>query len=356
MAIKYVPEGYGELVTSTAQQAGEAIAARRAAELAQELEFRREQADLQLQQRREELLMSQEFSKQMKQLDMNMELEKVARSKMWEIEKMETVSRLDFEKEEKERQQFQAELDQVKRDGPNGSGKLNEQEYRQVQAQIYAKYGKEGVAAQLSRPVTKDEAEAQLLLKSGIKEPVVGAKPAGPTTPISVGQQTVVDIGAGPQIFNMETGKTSDIESTKEYAVVINGQSRKVTGSNLFDIDPKTGKPWVELVQDIHEWQAPVNQVEIAKAFSTKRFIASLTPIGAVASLAFPNVSSTDQSLLKADKVLKDLENQKGQIKSSVFMDAFVTNLLNLKIENPNQSKLVTSLLKRAHKLTGVVE
>ena len=95
MAIR-VEHGRPETIIAAAQRAGEAQAALREAEKAERLQAQQMEFD---------------YRQALRQQDTVIDLQMQERSKMWEIEKMELRSRMDFEREEKKRQRVLDELD-----------------------------------------------------------------------------------------------------------------------------------------------------------------------------------------------------------------------------------------------------
>lgn len=92
-----------------------------------EVEARRKQEE---QARKEEIRMQQEFQRSTKMLDAQLDLEMYERSKRWEIDKMELRSRLDFEREEKERVRKLDDIDNALRqiDKEVESGRMSEEQ------------------------------------------------------------------------------------------------------------------------------------------------------------------------------------------------------------------------------------
>ena len=135
MAIRYGNVGQGALTAALAKSSGEAIAAQKAAELAQRLAESAEQRKAQ----REQFQLTLQAEREKKMIDYTMEMEKYKRAKGWEIEKMETTSRLDFEKEEKSRIQKEQMYETKKQAILDASGLTPEQK-KQLSAKLDMEY------------------------------------------------------------------------------------------------------------------------------------------------------------------------------------------------------------------------
>jgi len=135
MAIRYGNVGQGALTAALAKSSGEAIAAQKAAELAQRLAESAEQRKAQ----QEQFQLTLQAEREKKMIDYTMEMEKYKRAKGWEIEKMETTSRLDFEKEEKSRIQKEQMYETKKQAILDASGLTPEQK-KQLSTKLDMEY------------------------------------------------------------------------------------------------------------------------------------------------------------------------------------------------------------------------
>jgi len=243
MAIERGLPGYGNFITGLAQQAGQAVAAREQIQRQFERDTRMEEIATQIQARREDMRMAQEFERRAKALDLELELAKYARSKEWEIEKMEIRSRLDFENEEKSRLTRKAEFQQ-KISSLNKAvddGKISrDQADQQIQALELLELGAETAAAQALRPKTMDQ-----ILGEELRRKASMAQSAAPT-PASVARFQVDQFDTGPVIRDKGTNVVEAIQPNQEYVVLnpMNGQKQLVSGKLLEATNPETGNPW----------------------------------------------------------------------------------------------------------------
>jgi hypothetical protein len=157
MAIRYGNVGQGALTAALAKSSGEAIAAQKAAELAQRLaesaeqrkaqqeqfqmnlEARQQESQMELKSKKEQFQLNLQAEREMKMIDYTMDMEKYKRSKEWDIEKMEIASRLDFEKEEKSRIQKEQMYETKKQAILDASGLTPEQK-KQLSTKLDMEY------------------------------------------------------------------------------------------------------------------------------------------------------------------------------------------------------------------------
>lgn len=123
MAIKVQPKGMAGLYSRLGALAGQAEAARRAEENLRRMEMQ---------------LSQQEHAREMATFNAQLRLQTEQRARMWELEKMDMRSRVDFEREEKNRQRKlddrQAQTDALDRALKDGI--INEQDYNQAYLQV----------------------------------------------------------------------------------------------------------------------------------------------------------------------------------------------------------------------------
>lgn len=271
MPISYGPTGYGALSLGLAQKAGEAIAARKAAEIAAELQMRREAQAAQMAMQQ----MQQQFEMQKFQISQQLDLEQFARAKSWETEKMEIASRLDFEQSEQKRQTKQSEFDTAMTsiDKAIASGKMTkgDQSHRTALSIAYSKLGAEELARKFAQPPTMEE------LKAGLLKPPTGAPTGAPTPterpPVTAapGQEGprysgIIDIGQGPQLMTMAGDLGGPLMDNVQYQVQLPDDrisDKPRTGRELKEMNPATGRPYYMDVIPVGEFKTPTQIMQI---------------------------------------------------------------------------------------------
>ncbi len=261
MGLTYSPApGYGSFVAGLAASAGQAIAARKAAEIAQQLKARRE-----------ELLMQQQFQRDMKAMDYQMELEMQARSKQWDIEKMEIASRLDFEQDEKKRRAKQQEFE-TKKSAIMKSDMITPQQKSQLITSLELEsVGAETTAAAFLRPLTPEQEIAQQM-----RDKTAGTvyTPESPVT--QPGNYLLIKQEGQPlQYTDTTSGVVSNIDPYKQYKVTkLDGTSGIVLGANL----EENIREVAEFHGEAEITQLPKAQQELIKKFSGMESIVSYPP------------------------------------------------------------------------------
>jgi hypothetical protein len=226
MAIRYEPTGYGATVQSKAAQAGAAEAATKTANMAFQIA---------------EANKERQFKAQMENLNYEMQIEAQRRAQLFEIEKMETRSRIDFEEEEKKRIQRkqQLDLDMQSLDKAVKEGLLSDNPEDQVNVQkakqelLLRNIDLPEAARQLFHIPTREEvmgiAAARDLLK-----PKTGTTPTAPVTAVQ-GTTSIPAPIQKSQIFTTETGQLRGITEL--------GQNIPIEDTKLYRVqDPATGQ------------------------------------------------------------------------------------------------------------------
>jgi hypothetical protein len=256
MAIEYSTSGYGAYVTKLAEAAGSAIATRQAAEIAAELQTRRESLEAQKVAQK----MEQQFQVQKIQLGYQMELEKEARAQSWEIEKMELASRLDFEKSEKKRikEEQEFELKEQSLKDAMKSGTLDRfTGERELRALAYEKIGAYVLARSVLTPKTVEQVMAEKVEKERAGPGVPSAVAGIPTVKYS----GVMATGPNPGdigLLNNQTQQIEDIDPMKSYNVTWpNMATGTYTGQKLLELDDSTGKPLIMSADSVNDIVAP---------------------------------------------------------------------------------------------------
>lgn len=282
MAIRHGQVGMGQLTMDLANQAGQANTARRAADLAEQLR----QRELDRQQQAEQFNMQLAAQREMKQLDFQMEMEKYRRANVWEIEKMELRSRLDFENEERKRQQRIAEFDAQEKaiDEAVKTGQLtSEQAQKQKSALQYGRLGLEGVAAQVMHPEPKDDLMSQLFQNATDPSQVNGGtattQAAVPAAPKRQFQGLVVPDSGRLSTMNTNTGTLEEIDPTKYYTIVrVNPETGVeetgvASGRGLLE-DPSSV---VDIVNEYQRYPNSVGQMSSVQQKLMQSFLAKPT-------------------------------------------------------------------------------
>ncbi len=270
MAISRGNIGYGELVSGLAQKAGEAVAARRAAEIAAQLQARREEQ----QSRMQIAQMENQFQTAKMQLGYQMELEREARAQSWEIDKMELRSKLDFEEEEKKLRMKKQEFELKKKAIQESDMITDAQKNQLLTALELEEVGAETTAASFLRPKTIEQIAAERM-GIGAKK-----KEVAPTTVNTGPGQTqkpfvdVIETPQGVQYIDPVTNEFKGLEPDKMYSFVKpDGKSYVARGSQLLQINPETGNQVWQDVQIKGEkiesqfTQLPEGQQKVQRSF-----------------------------------------------------------------------------------------
>lgn len=234
MAIKYQPEGYGKFVQGLAAQAGAAEAATKTAEMA----FQMAEADK-----------DRQFRAQMQNLQYEVQLESARRSAMWDIEKMEIRSRIDFEDEEKKRVQRkqQLDLDLQSLDKAAKEYLIDPKELPKMKEATYLKYmDLPEAASQLFRPKTEAQIMEEMLNKAqgGTAVSPTGTPTAPSTKPVAAPKTQFQAITSGPQglVAIDQTGNQLPIQTDKYYrATDDKGNLYQISGD---EVEKKVQEGW----------------------------------------------------------------------------------------------------------------
>lgn len=337
MAIRYQPTGYGEAVQKVAQEAGAAMAAREAAKISAQLEAQRESQ-----------VRSMEFEKQMKDIDQQFELEKFARSKAWDIEKMETASRIDFEYDEKKRIQKKEQLDADLKalDTAHESGLVSDEDWqRERKARQLKDWGMEEAATQLYRPPTKEEMMLKMLGQRG-------GMPAASATTQPVKQPSFKILGQTEQGVMMET-PTGDVQTMvpeQKYRVRFGKEERVLSGQELMSIDPSSGQPVFNFVEMVGPYQSPtVQTAQNAMKQSLQR--GGFLPAGMKEAPSWLIESRQNPvEIAKVDKTLNTISKSVDTTKSFTLVQEYISDLEKLTPLNPEQETKKNDLLNKLKK------
>lgn len=244
MPIQYEPTGYGASIQQLAEKAGAAEGATKAAEMA----FQMAEADKQRQ-----------FQAQMENLHYEMQLEGARRSAMWDIEKMETRSRIDFQEEEQKRtmRKQQLDLDMQALDKAAKERQIDPVEDlpKLKKATLLRYLDLPEASKQLFETLTQQqvmgkEAQRQLdLLKTGGQggaggptgmaptgtTPTAPIVPTGSSVSVPIQRSQIYTTGTGQIRGITELGQDIGIEDTKHYRVVDSstGQAYDITGDEF---------------------------------------------------------------------------------------------------------------------------
>lgn len=337
MAIRYQPTGYGEAVQKVAQEAGAAVAAREAAKISAQLE-----AD------RESQVRSMEFEKQMKDIDQQFELEKFARSKAWDIEKMETASRIDFEYDEKKRIQKKAEFDARNKslDEALERDDLDSDDYKKQKELLKLKYFDMDEAAKaLYQPPTKEEMMLKMLGQKG-------GMPTASATTQPVKQPSFKILGQTEQGVMMET-PTGDVQTMvpeQKYRVRFGKEERVLSGQELMSVDPSSGQPVFNFVEMVGPYQSPtVQTVQNAMKQSLQR--GGFLPAGMKEAPSWLIESRQNPvEIAKVDKTLNTVSKSVDTTKSFTLVQEYISDLEKLTPLNPEQETKKNDLLNKLKK------
>lgn len=157
-----VEHGRPETLIAAAKRAGEAQAALRAQEKAEKLQAQQMEFD---------------YRTALRQQDVAIDLQMQERAKMWEIEKMELRSRMDFEREEKRRQrkldEKQARLDALEK--AQEAGTISKKDYEAAYLRVIT-----GVPFGLERQLTEQQKFKEAMAKR-MRGALTGAATGIPT-------------------------------------------------------------------------------------------------------------------------------------------------------------------------------
>lgn len=240
MAIRIEQKGVAGLVGKAAVLAGQAQRARELEQIA----IRRQEQIRAIEAQRETLQIQQQYQTNMKMLDAQLGLEQYERAKRWEIDKMEISSRLDFERDEKERarkiDEAAAGLTQLERMVDSGDIDKNSLFYRSKKFEL--EFKKKGLDAPTTPPsFMRPEKESILSLLGApgeAEQRIVGGVPS-PENPFGVVVEPLDITPLSAEVQQLEARNKLRVISPNGDEEIINTSdwpAKKAAGYILADI------------------------------------------------------------------------------------------------------------------------